>query len=119
MRQYEVCIGCRVIHDVFSDNVFSGRPRVVEPTMVETVFSAGKHDVLRDLVDAVIRSRLVKFGGLVDSNLTLNFDNNTINKKKRIPKAPTMRLKSTEREQNTDNVHRDRDSYPFTKQPKT
>ena len=40
---------------------------MVEPTMVETVFSAGKHVVLRDLVDAVIRSRLVKFGGLVDS----------------------------------------------------
>lgn len=118
MRQYDVWVS----HDGFSDNVFSGRPRVVEPTLVETVFSGGKHDVLGDLVDAVIRSRLVKFGSLVDSNLTLNFDNNTIKKKKkkkRIPKAPTMRPKRREREQNTDNVHRDRDSYPFTKQPKT
>ena len=42
MRQYDVCIGCHVSHDEFSDNVFSGRPRVVEPTLVETLFSGGK-----------------------------------------------------------------------------
>lgn len=91
-----------VSHDGFSDNVFSGRPRVVEPTLVETLFSGGgKHDVLEDLVDAVLQSRLVKFGGLVDSNLTLNFNNNIIKKKKRISKAHTMRLKNVQKENRT------------------